>query len=75
MPEINTIEKNIPVPSRTGRRRVYAAVYDLEVGDSTVYPATSCSSLRPTVQYIQRMHGKRFTRRTEGNMVRIWRTA
>ena len=47
----------------------------LEIGQSTTYPLVSYGSVCSSLTYHQRRYGKKFIRRTEGEVVRIWRVA
>jgi hypothetical protein len=47
----------------------------LEIGQSTTYPIVNYASVASSVTYLQRRYEKRFTRRTEGDVVRVWRIA
>jgi hypothetical protein len=67
-----TIDNNIPIPIRATR---FAALDVLAIGESTTFPIDSLASLCASIQYRQRRHGKRFTRRVASDTVRVWRTA
>jgi hypothetical protein len=66
-----TIDNHIPVPARAHK---FVALDQLEVGQSTSFPNETLSSLCACMQYRQRRYGKKFTRRNEGDTVRVWRT-
>ena len=79
----SAIKSGIPVPHRAKR---YAALYILEPGQCTdvqVAGDLALGSLRASVSYIQRRHGRRLTTRTVSKdpsdpsvrTIRVWRTA
>lgn len=72
------IEKNIPIPSGTGitGRRAKYPFGEMEVGDSLFIdnePRGSQSGASMASKQHGARYGKKFTSRTEGNGVRIWR--
>jgi hypothetical protein len=77
------IKSDIPVPHRAKR---YAALYVLEPGQCTdvqVVGSLALGSLRASINYIQRRHGRRLTTRTvfkdpddpSAKTIRVWRVA
>jgi hypothetical protein len=72
MPEI---EHNIPIP-KIRRRRKYAFMDAMAVGDSVVVNHRQFWNLEGAAQYRRKRDGKRFKERAIGNdRVRIWRVA
>ena len=65
------IEKEIPIPSRKGRTGFTALVRQMTIGDSVLVTPKQAASI---VAAISREKGK-CARRTEGDKIRIWRTA
>src|ERR1017187_3278322 len=51
----------------------FAALDKLEIGQSTTFPKVLYSSLCPSIQYRKQRYGKRFKRRVDGAVVRVWR--
>jgi hypothetical protein len=70
---MTTIDKNIPIPKP--RNSKFSALDLLEVGDSTTFPLTDYNTLGPSIKFRADRYGKRFTRRTEDTLVRVWRVA
>ncbi len=66
MPDQNTM----PV-----QRNDFAILDGLEVGESAAFPVGIYFKLSPVLTYRQKRDGKKFTRRTEGDVVRVWRVA
>jgi hypothetical protein len=64
------IDSVVPVPSA---RNTYRGLDDLQVGQSTTYPVGQYITLCDVIQYRSRRYNKKFTRRTEGDVVRVWR--
>ena len=64
------IDSNVPVPST---RNTYSRLDELQVGQSTTYPVEQYTTLCAVIQYRTRRYNKKFTRRTEGDVVRVWR--
>ncbi len=69
--DTGTVETTIPIPSRAPK---FGALDVLEVGQSTLYPLVDYSSLCAAITLRKNRWNKRFTRRTQGQFVRVWRT-
>jgi hypothetical protein len=66
------IEKNVIIPpARVKRNYPYR---EMNIGDSFFVEDDKLSSVCNTNNRMQRLLGWRFTARTEGNGVRVWRT-
>jgi hypothetical protein len=66
-----TIQTTVPLPGPTK----FGALDVLEIGESAIYPLIDYSSLCAAVTLRKTRRNKRFTRRTKGQFVRVWRTA
>jgi hypothetical protein len=67
-------DPNAPVPMPRGRHS-FADLKTLQVGESQTYPMSAYDSLGALMARYQRRDGKRFVRRTEGDLIRVWRVA
>ena len=73
---VGPIESHVPIPlkSSKGGRKIKYPVADLEVGDSFTVPIGMIGSLRSVVsRYAYNNPKRKFTTRTEGDRVRVWR--
>lgn len=70
------IEKNIPVPSNTGKGRVlkYPWPY-MAVGDSFYVPNGNRNSLYAGTRNWSRKLGTKYVRRSDAGGIRVWRSA
>ena len=64
------IEKDIPLPEA---RNSYLILDDLQPGESVAFPLANYLCVNRAYCYRQRRDGRRFARRIEGTMVRVWR--
>jgi hypothetical protein len=72
-----TIDKHIPIPKLGG---IIGAKFKypwltLAIGESFFVPDKSITNFSPTVCHAARRVGRKFTCRTQGNGVRVWRIA
>jgi len=72
------IDKNVPIPTSTGRGRPAGTgkhpLNSLAVGESILCPPeNNPASVRMLVQYHQRISDKRYTTRTTPQGLRVWR--
>jgi hypothetical protein len=67
-----TIETSIPIPPR---RRRFGELDQLEVGQSAAFPMSAYFTLCASIMHRQTRYGKQFTRRREGDSVRVWRVS
>lgn len=70
------IQKGLPVPpERPGRKPSgkYDAIAQLEAGDSVAFPLSEYGRVSTMLAYYGRRLDRKFTRRTEGQSVRVWR--
>lgn len=65
------IEKGIPVPSRKSHTGLSALVRQMAVGDSVLVTPKQAG----TIVAIVSREKKKCARRTEGDKIRVWRTA
>ena len=72
---VGPIESHVPIPRMAkGGRKIKYPVADLEVGDSFSVPIGMIGSLRSVVsRYAYNNPKRKFTTRTEGDRVRVWR--
>lgn len=59
--------------SMPAQRNDFAILDALAVGESTAFPVGLYFKLSPVLTYRQKRDGKKFTRRTDGEVVRVWR--
>lgn len=66
------IERNIPVPSRTGRPSKYP-FKDMKIGDSFAAPSSLTSSVKTCAFRFAKNKGGKFSFRVHDGKVRCWR--
>jgi hypothetical protein len=69
------IETGIPLPSPHQRRAAFPELDQLEVGESVSFDLGYRDRIINAVAYLQFSRNKKFARRTEGSLVRVWRLA
>jgi hypothetical protein len=67
------IEKSIPIPDRTAQEPGRYPFAQMEVGDSFVVPRSERHRVDNAAAWYRKRRGHRYTRRTLGDTVRIWR--
>lgn len=73
-----TIEKNIPVPNKMTRSKKspFRQILDvMEKGDSVIVTDMKRNNLYAMLNAVKKETRKKFTCRTEGEGMRVWRTA
>lgn len=66
------IEKGVPIPSRTAPKYPFM---QMEVGDSVLITGERKGSVTGAAFYVGKTHGMKFTSRSVGGGVRVWRIA
>lgn len=66
-----TIIKNHPFPK--ANIKTYPELGLLEVGDATAFPKADYHNLNGAMSYLTLKTGKKFTRRTIGEEIVVWR--
>jgi len=69
------IEKDVPLPERTGQGRtmIYPALYSMAIGESFAVPKERGETLTNAAAWCRRKTGKQFLTKTMGDTVRVWR--
>jgi hypothetical protein len=65
------IDTAIPLPPPYKK---FAMLDRLEVGESVFYPLSEYNTLGSCITFRQRRSEKRYTRRTQDGVIRVWRT-
>jgi hypothetical protein len=68
------IDTDAPVPMQR-KRHSFIELKTLQVGESLTYPMSAYDSLGALMARYQRRDGKKFVRRTEGDLIRVWRVS
>jgi len=68
------IDTDAPIPMQR-KRHSFAELKALQVGESLTYPMSAYDSLGALMARYQRRDRKKFVRRTEGDVIRVWRVA
>lgn len=71
------IEKGVPIPDNHNpyRKGITKLLRTMSIGDSFTFPYKRASGIRSIATRVSAESNMRFTSRTEGELVRLWRVS